>query len=442
MDSGCPTEPRVAREPSRLVGFRSERSGSTLPADKGFPVDSLSSDLASLKIDREPPTQSGGSSWVKWLVWLVVLGAIGIGIKLALPSLEAQVFKTEVTTGTIVDVSPSLALTSLTATGYVIAERRSKVGTSLPGRIAKLMVREGSEVKTGDVILELDAADHKSAVQAAQARVLAAQARVAATQASLSELNVQIARQRNLVSQNVAARSGLEDLEARAGTQQAEIQSAEAEVKAAQAQVAVARTSLGRMTIVAPIDGTVLDKPLDVGESVDMIMPILELADLSSLVVEIDVPETRLSLVKVGGPCEISMDAFPGKRFRGQVREIGRRVNRAKATVPVKVEYVDPKDGVLPDMSARVSFLTEALDQAALAGPSKLVVPANAVVQRSGASVVFTIENSKARMELVTLGPATSDGIELVSGPPAGTRVVLNPPSTLADGLSVKERTE
>jgi RND family efflux transporter MFP subunit len=213
-------------------------------------------------------------------------------------------------------------------------------------------------------------------------------------------------------------------------------------VKAAQAQVAVARTSLGRMTIVAPIDGTVLDKPLDVGESVDTLTPILELADLSSLVVEIDVPETRLSLVKVGGPCEISMDAFPGKRFRGQVREIGKRVNRAKATVPVKVEYVDAKDGVLPDMSARVSFLTEALDQAALAGPSKLVVPTKAVAQRSGASVVFVVESGKVKMEIVELGPPSADGVELVNGPPAGTRVVLDPPSTLADGLSIKEKTE
>ncbi len=428
--------------PLAAPGFARAKTGSTLPADKGFLVDSLSSDLASLKIDRNPPSRSGGGSWVKWLVWLAVLAGIGFGVKLAMPMLEAQVFKTEVRTGTIIDVSPSLALTSLTATGYVIAERRSKVGTNLPGRIASLLVREGSEVKAGDVLVELDAADYKSAVQASQARVLAAQARVAATQASLSELNVQITRQRHLVSQNVAARSVLEDLEARAGTQQAEIQSAEAEVKAAQAQVAVARTSLGRMTIVAPIDGTVLDKPLDVGESVDTLTPILELADLSSLVVEIDVPETRLSLVKVGGPCEISMDAFPGKRFRGQVREIGKRVNRAKATVPVKVEYVDAKDGVLPDMSARVSFLTEALDQAALAGPSKLVVPTKAVAQRSGASVVFVVESGKVKMEIVELGPPSADGVELVNGPPAGTRVVLDPPSTLADGLSIKEKTE
>lgn len=441
MHLGSPKEPRASGLESSAAAFRSARSGSTFPPDKGLPVDSLSSDLASLKIDRNPPSRSGGS-WLKWVIWLLVLGGLGLGVKLALPMLEAQVFKTEVRTGTIIDVSPSLALTSLTATGYVIAERRSKVGSNLPGRIATLHVREGSEVKAGDVLAELDAADHKSAVQAAQARVLAAQARVAATQASLSELNVQITRQRNLVNQNVAARSGLEDLEARAGTQQAEIQSAEAEVKAAQAQVAVARTSLGRMTITAPIDGTVLDKPLDVGESVDTMMPILELADLNSLVVEIDVPETRLALVKVGGPCEISMDAFPGKRFRGQVREIGKRVNRAKATVAVKVEYVDPRDGVLPDMSARVSFLTEALDQAALAGPSKLVVPTKAIAQRSGASVVFVIENGKVKTEIVTLGAATSDGVELVSGPPAGTRVVIDPPSTLADGLSIKEKTE
>jgi RND family efflux transporter MFP subunit len=404
-------------------------------------LNDLSSDLASLKIDRSPRASSS-SSWLKWLTWLAVLAGIAGGVRWAYPLVEAQLFKTEVKTGTIVDVSPSLALTSLTATGYVIAERRSKVGSNVPGRIAKLHVKEGSQVKAGDVLVELDAADQRGNVAAAQARTQAAEASINAQRASLAEIEVQLARQKALASQNAAARSVVEDLDARAATLRAQVASAVAEAKASQAQVQLARITLDRMTIAAPLDGTVLDKPLDVGETVDVLTPMLELADLNSLVVEIDVPETRLALVKVGGPAEISLDAFPGNRLTGRVREIGKRVNRSKATVPVKVEFVGDREGVLPEMSARVSFLTEALDAKMLAAPSKVVVPAGAVTKRGGGDVVFVVDGGKARMENVSLGPTTSDGIELLSGPRVGSRVVLAPPATLADGQTVKERSE
>jgi multidrug efflux pump subunit AcrA (membrane-fusion protein) len=168
----------------------------------------------------------------------------------------------------------------------------------------------------------------------------------------------------------------------------------------------------------------------------------MELADLESLIVEIDVPESRLSLVKIGGPCEIALDAFAGKRFQGRVREVGKRVNRSKATLPVKVEITDDRSGVLPDMSARVSFLTEALDAETLKAVSKTVVPAEAVTSRDGQSAVFVVESGAVRLEPVKLGAKTGDGFELLTGPPPGTRVVLKPQATLSHGQRVKERTE
>jgi HlyD family secretion protein len=405
-------------------------------------VDDLSSDLASLKIDRSPQRESNGSLG-RIVVWLVVLLSLGAVAVWQYPRLEAQLFKTEVETSTILEVSPSLAVTSLTATGYVIAERRSKVGANVPGRIGKLHVREGAEVKQGDVLVELDAVDLKSNVLAAQARVLAAQAKEASARASLRELNVQLDRQKVLLGQNAAARYIIEDLEARIGTAEAAIASAIAETRAAQAQVDVARTTLGRMTVTAPIDGTVLDKPREVGETVDLQASLLELADMRSLVVEIDVPEARLSLVKVGGPCEISLDAFAGQRFTGRVREIGKRVNRSKATLSVKVAFADDaatQAGVLPDMSARVSFLTQALDEKARDAQSKLVVPSRAVSTRGDKTFVFVVDRGVARQEAIALGDKNGDGFEVLDGPPAGTKVVLNPEPSLESGQRVKER--
>lgn len=403
-------------------------------------MERLSSDLASLKIDRSPAREGGGVG--RYIFWLVLIGAIGGGAAYAYPHVEAEIFKTTVKTTTIVDVSPTMAATSLTATGYVIAELRSKVGSNVPGRIAKLLVKEGSVVKQGDVLVELDASDRRGDVAASQARVLSAEARVASSRASLSELVVQEKRQRTLLDQGAAARSLVEDLAARIDTAKAGVIAAEAEVKAAQAQLALSKVNLGRTIITAPISGTVVTKPLEVGETIEMLTPVLELSDMTSLVVEIDVPETRLGLVKVGGPAEISLDAFPNQRYQGRVREIGKRVNRSKATVPVKVEFAELNENVLPDMSARVSFLTEAVDQKALQAPSKRIVPAKAITKRSGQDVVFLVEDGKLKMAQVTLGPKSDDGYELLDGPDVGSKVVLNPPSTLAQGQRIKEGSE
>jgi RND family efflux transporter MFP subunit len=404
-------------------------------------VDELSSDLASLKIDRTPAA-SRSSTLTKIIGWLLALAALVALLVWAYPLLEAQLFKTEVKTAPIIEVSPSLAVTSLTSTGYVVAERRSKVGAHVAGRVAKLLVREGSLVKQGDLLVELDASDQQSNVAAAQARVASAEGRVAAARATLRELEVQLARQKELLTQKAAARSVVEDLEARLATRQAEIESALAEKRAAQAQVELARVTLGHMTVVAPLDGTVVDKPLDVGETVDTTKPLMEIADLDSIVVEIDVPEARLSLVTIGGPCEIVLDAFGAKRFKGKVRELGKRVNRSKATVTVKVEFAEGHEGVLPDMSARVSFLTEALDPQKLNESSKVVVPAQAVATRGGKQVVFVVEAGVVREEAVQLGEKSNDGFELRAGPKPGARVVVNPVGTLASGQRVKERNE
>ena len=165
-------------------------------------------------------------------------------------------------------------------------------------------------------------------------------------------------------------------------------------------------------------------------------------ADFRSIVVEVDVPEARLGLVQVHGPCEIVLDAYPGRRFRGETTEIGRRVNRSTAAVPVRVRFTDQSDQVLPDMSAHVSFLREELTAEQAAAASYIVVPSRAVIQRGGRDVVFVIDHDEVTERPVHLGQRTEEGIVLIDGPDEGARVVLDPPSTLASGQRVKEREE
>lgn len=227
------------------------------------------------------------------------------------------------------------------------------------------------------------------------------------------------------------------------------MKASEAQARAAQAEAQVLKVTLGNYAVKAPIAGTILNKPPEVGEyvgpqpaGITVDMGNVEIADLKSLVVETDVAEQRLGLVKLGGPCEIVLDAYPGRRFRGKALEIIPRVNRSKATVAVKVGFVGPTDGVMPDMAARVSFLTEEQTEAAMKQAPKTIVPASAVVERGGARVVFVLADGVARQAAVKLGPAFGSGFELVSGPSAGARVVKEPAPTLVDGQHVEEEAE
>jgi len=101
---------------------------------------------------------------------------------------------------------------------------------------------------------------------------------------------------------------------------------------------------------------------------------------------------------------------------------------------------VDENEGVLPDMAARVSFLSGELDKEALKIPPKTVVPGSAVADLQGAKVVYRVEGGVVRPTTVILGPALGSGFEVMSGVSAGTRIVSNPPQGLADGQRIKER--
>lgn len=426
--------------------------------------DQLSHDLASLKIDRgAPPARRPVPRFIAGLAVLAVL--VGAGYAFGYRKLRSSLTTPEVKIGEVALVSPVQSQVQLTATGYVVALVYAKVASKVPGRIAEILVEEGQTIEKGSRVARLEDVDFKTQLATGRARAASARARIAVARASVVEIKVQIERERPIVDKGVTAKATLDDLEARRGSAEAAVHASEAEAMAADADVKALEVQLGSYEIITPISGTVVDKLVKVGEGVSPgfgTPGVIEVIDLTSLVVEVDVPEGRLSQVAVDSPCEIVLDAYPTRRYRGAVKEIGRRVNRAKATVPVKIRFVDQADGrpvpggkpdpgsagdpagarkpeILPDMAARVSFLTSAIDPAALDMPPRLTVPAGAVVQRNGRDVVFVVDEGEVRMTPVALGAAGGDGRELVTKLPPGTKVVLDPPADLGDGEKVKE---
>jgi HlyD family secretion protein len=427
--------------------------------------DQLSQDLASLKIDRGAKPRG---RLVRVLVIVVVLaGLAAVGVAVGYGKLRSALRTTEVTLGEITSVSPAQSQVELTATGYVVALVYAKVASKVPGRIAEIFVEEGDTIEKGSKVARLEDVDFKSALATSRAHAASARARIAVARASLAEVKVQIDRETPLVDKGVSARATLDDLKTRSDSAVAAVHAAEAEAAASDAETRALEVQLGSYEIITPISGTVVDKLVKVGEGVSPgfgTPGVIEVIDMTSLVVEVDVPEGRLSQVRLHRPCEIVLDSNPSKRYRGAVKEIGQRVNRSKASVPVKIEFVDRRavttdkapgkapdsatgsatgsedDKVLPDMAARVSFLASELDAKSLDQPPKLIVPTNAVTQRGGRDVVFVVDEGEVRMTAVTLGAPFADGRELATKLPAGTKVVLDPPRELGDGQEVKEK--
>jgi HlyD family secretion protein len=408
-------------------------------------ADPLSSDLASLRIDRSAPPAA--RPYVRIFASLAAVALVGAVVWLGvLPRIEGKIFQSEVTLTEIAMVSPAQATVTVTSTGYVVPQILSKVGAKIAGRVAHVAVKEGDSVKAGDLIARLDDADQRSAIAAAASRVAVGRAHAQTARANLADMNQQVRREQALVASGAMGRASLEDLQAKEKSLDEQVKAADSEANASQTDVDSLRTNLLDRTILAPIDGTVMTKPVEVGEMVVPAgNPVAEIADFRSLLVETDVPEGRLHLVQKGSPAEIVLDAYPDRRYRGEVVEFGQRVDRAKATVTVKVKFVDSLDGVLPDMAARVSFLTQPISKDKLSEKPKRIVPANAVVDRAGGKAVFVVADGKVRLTPVTLGPLVGQGsantaFELLDGPAAGTKIVSSPRSELEDGQSVKEK--
>ena len=433
--------------------------------------DQLSNDLASLRIDRSQQSASAssgsGSKSRGWLWALLVLAALGAGGYAVFHSQKERIFAPEVELTQVALISPSQADVTLVATGYVVSRKKATLAARAQGRLLHLYVGEGDKVKEGQLLAEIDRADVDALL--AQARADAASARAKVEEARAGEVDAQVkaAREKELLARGAGTQASSDDAAARLQTTRAQLASAQANVTAIETRIRTAGVNLDYTKVRAPFDGTVLRKLAEVGDMVGPVAGntgngILLLASLTELEVEADVSETQLSKVALaaakpvadGGvesgprpialrgsnaPAEIVLDAFPDRRFRGVVADVRPTVDRAKATVTVKVRFVDPTEGVLPDMSAKVSFLSKPIDQSALSQAPKRVVPPDAIVEREGRKVVFTVENGQVKAApVVVKGTLASGGVELSDGPPAGTSIIKAPRPELHDGSRVK----
>jgi HlyD family secretion protein len=396
-------------------------------------------DLSKLTIDRSKKAfVGGGRSRKKWWLGVAVLIAIVAGAAV----IRSGNRPVSVELGTVASAFPTQAITTLNATGRVSAFRKAAVSTKATGKLEYLGVQEGSIVKAGQVLARIENKDVIATRDQALANLRAAKANAEQGLAELRDAEANLRRTEDLAKKNFISGAQLDTAIARHDRAKASVAALNGQIGVAEANLRATNVGVEQTVIRAPFDGVILTKNANVG---DIITPfssaadskgaVVNIADMTTLEVEADVSENSLSKISTDMPVEIQLDAFPDLRLLGRVSRIVPTVDRSKATVLVKVEFVEKDNRVLPDMSAKVAFL----QRAPSADERKAVtaVQPAAVVKRDGKDVVFVIdEKNIARMVAVTTSGKLGDLVQ-VSGIKPGDKVALKPDEKLKDGGEV-----
>ncbi|QDV39351.1 efflux RND transporter periplasmic adaptor subunit [Tautonia plasticadhaerens] len=413
---------------------------------------SLRDEVASLRIERDatavrPGRSRGGRGPGALLLWLIPLGMLAGAGYFGYNRMEQLRPKREVEVASVQRMTVGEAEKLLSAKGYLQSCRQAAVGTKIPGRIARLMVDERSEVRKGDLIAVLEHNELDAALRTKRAMIERARAELQEAKADKAEKERSADRVRRLRSSNVATIEELDKAIAGRDMASARVEALEAGIGVLEAEAAEVEESVRNMQIIAPFDGTVVSLDAQLGETVNTMSlgtsggrsAIVTIADLAHLEVETDVAESLLSRIAPGQPAEIAVGAVPGRTYRGRLSKIIPQGDRSRGTVKVEVEILDPDDRLFPELAATVHFLPDSSVDNPDAGRTLMFVDKRAIIDEGGHTVAWVVDDRgrlrKRRVEVVV---NQDDLARIEAGLEAGEAVVVGPPAGLNEGEEVR----
>ncbi|MCB1841975.1 MAG: efflux RND transporter periplasmic adaptor subunit, partial [Halioglobus sp.] len=315
--------------------------------------------LSELKIDRNAAPMAGtGRVWV--YILLAGAAAAAIAWYFMRPGHGAVLVTTE-----IARRPPSAAAASsvLDASGYVTARREATVSSELTGKVVEVMVEEGMSVKEGQVVARLDDTTQRAQLALSAAQLTAARAALLETEAQLHAARLERDRLREIASRRLASASSVDSAEANYDALAARLEAGRKNVEVSARSVALVEESLDKMTIRAPFAGVVVSKNAQPGEMISPISAgggftrtgICTIVDMDSLEIEVDVNEAYIQRVKAGQRVSATLDAYPDWQIPAEVIAIVPTADRQKATVRVRIGFLERDQRVLRDMGAKVA---------------------------------------------------------------------------------------
>ncbi len=393
-------------------------------------MENKNNDLSSLKIDRSSGSRNPGTKKkITIAISVIIIAALAVaGYTYISPMFDSTI---DVSMTSAALQTPAQSSAVLTASGYVVAQRKAAVASKGTGRLVYLGVVEGDKVKKGEIIARLEDDDVK-------AQLAAAKANLELQQADLTQSKNAYYRAEALFKTNAVSQADLDQA-------QASYNRVVASIAVAKANVQGAEVALENTVIRAPFDGTVLTKNADVGEivaplaaGVNSKAAVVTIADMKALQVEADESESKIERITPDQKCEIVLDAYPGQSYPAYVSKVVPTADRTKATVMVKVGFRNYDSRVLPEMSAKVLFLSKDTKETAGNQQPLLVVPSSSIVERNGQKVVFEVKSGEAVQVPVSTGRQFDSYTGITSGLNNGDQVIANPGKEIKDGVKVK----
>lgn len=323
------------------------------------------------------------------------------------------------------NISRGEIVSTVTASGTVNAVTTVLVGTQVSGTIKEIYVDFNSRVKKGQLIAKIDSATFEAQVEQARANLLSAQANLEKAEAALLDAKRGMDRSRELFSKNMVAKSEMDTSETNYEAAKAQVSVARAQIAQAEAALKIAETNLRYARIVSPVDGTVVSRNVDIGQTVAASFQTPTLfniaQDLTKMQINSSVDEADIGKVRVGQPVEFTVDAYPDTTFKGRVSEVRNAPVTVQnvVTYDVVVKVSNPELKLKPGMTANVSTVISGkkgilrIPNAALRFRPSEERGKNKVKEKG--SAVYIVENSKPKRIKVATGISDGSYTELAS---------------------------
>ena len=399
--------------------------------------------ISQLKIDRSENTPAERS----WLLPGTILGiaaVVLIGWALFRPGSGAVLVETD-----IARKAPSVAAASsvLDASGYVVARRQATVSSKVTGKVVEVFVEEGMRVEEGQVVAKLDDTTQQAQLSLAEAQAESARATLDEISAQLRIARLERDRLRDLAERNLTSTSSVDTAEATYDQLAARLETGRENVKVAERNVALAEDSLSNMTIKAPFAGMVVTKNAQPGEMISPVSAgggftrtgICTIIDTDSLEIEVDVNEAYIQRVKPGQRVSATLDAYSDWRIPAEVIAIIPTADRQKATVKVRIGFLERDERVLRDMGVKVAFLgAEMLAETPQEIRGVLIAGEALRSDTSGDFVWLVKDETIERQPVIVGGQRDRPQVLITAGLSLGDTIVRSSESPLATGQSIK----
>jgi cobalt-zinc-cadmium efflux system membrane fusion protein len=296
----------------------------------------------------------------------------------------------------------------------------SRVALPLAGRVSSVMVKLGDAVKRGDALLSLESPDADAGVGA----YLQGQAAITQAKANLNKAQADYDRSSDLFEHNAVAKKDVLTAENALAQAKAALEQAQAALEQSDRKLRLLGLKPGvfgqKITLSAPISGKILEMSVAAGEyKNDTNTPVMTIADLSTVWVSSDVPESAIRFIEVGERIDVELTAYPGETFHGRVTRIADTVDPQTRTIKVRAEMDNSKGKLRPEMYCTIRH-TDSMKTVP-------VVPVGAVLQGDGKTSVW-VEIAPGRFQPVEVktGERAGEMLPVMSGLKAGTRIVVD----------------